>query len=98
MFNRLVMKLPAKPTKPYIAHSAQTFREVRKFRHGKRPAGSGAGRPARISSRSAALTRGISAGRLRNHHQKNTAQTKPRPPRSSDGIAQLPNTSLISHT
>src|SRR2546423_15520668 len=98
MFSRLVMKLPAKPTKPYIRHSAQTLRDVRKRRHGTGPAGGGADRPARISSRSAELTRGISAGRLRNHHQKKTAQIKPTPPRTTDGIVQLPNTPLINHT
>src|SRR5437764_15361651 len=93
------MKLPANPVKRYIRHSAHTLGDLRKRDQGTGPVTAGVTeRPDTMKSRSAALTCGISSGRLRNHHQKKAHQTRPRPVRTTKGIVQVPKTSLISQT
>src|SRR5215468_7039061 len=99
MGNRLVMKLPANPTEPYIRHNAQALRDLRKSGQGMGPfTGGWTGRPEAMRSHSAALTCGISSGRLRNHGQKKAHHSKPRPARSHKGVVQLKKTFVISKT
>src|SRR5678815_640524 len=72
------MKLPANPTNPYIRQRPQTLGDARNCLHGTGPAAALAGGRSRaISSRSAALSCDISAGRLRNQSQNSAAQTRP---------------------
>src|SRR5262249_54865749 len=94
------MKLPAKPTKPYIRHSAQTFLDPTKCFHESRGRGPGrSGCPDVISASSAAFTAVISEGRLRNHGQKAQHQSRPSPASSQQGVAQsLAQTCVISQT
>src|SRR5262249_32272309 len=66
-----VKKLPANPTKPYIAHSAQTSGERQMLNQLALPASSDerAVRPASRMASSPAFTPGMSSGRLRNQDQ-----------------------------
>src|SRR5262245_16558143 len=92
------MKLPAKPTKPYIKHKPQTLRDVRNSLQEIEPdAGVVGGRSAAMNSRSAALTRGISSGRLRNQIQKNEHHRAPIPASAHKQDVQWPRMSLVSH-
>src|SRR5579862_5567181 len=85
------MKLPVKPTQPYLRHSAHTLMDVKNRRHGNALDGRGAAdRPATMRSRSAALTWGMSSGRLRNQGQKRAHQSRPKPAMSNRGVSQSP--------
>src|ERR1700680_4509495 len=88
------MKFPADPTNPYIKQSAHTFSEPNRANQGTAAGSSAdASRPRPISPRSAALTVGISSGRLRNHIQ-NGAQTRmPKPANSQKGVVHVPQRS-----
>src|SRR5262245_2267972 len=85
MFRRLVMKLPAKPTIPYMRHSAHTLREPR-----NRATGAGEARPTSAGF--------ASGGRSRNHGQNRAHHTSPSPASSHRGVDQLPKAPVISHT
>src|SRR4051794_18909218 len=100
MFSSRVMKLAAKPTKPYIRHSAQTFLDQTKcFQDSRGRAAGWSGRPDVMRASSAALTAGISDGRLRNHGQNAQHQRKPSAASSQQGVAQsLAKTRVISQT
>jgi len=92
------MKLPADPTNPYIRHNAQTLTDPNMANQGTVPprepsAAAEAGRPRAISARSAALTCGISSGRLRNQIQNGTAATTPNAANSQKGVVQVPHRS-----
>src|SRR5437764_11817010 len=93
------MKLPANPVQPYIRHNAHTLGDLKKRDQGTGPFGARlTARPETMKLRSAALTWGISSGRLRNHSQKKAHQTRPRTVRTPKGAVQLPKTPLISQT
>src|SRR5215212_6977199 len=100
MFSSRVMKFAANPTKPYIRHSAQTFLDLTKCFHeigGRGPGRSGV--PDVMRANSAALTAGISDGRLRNHGQNAQHQSSPSAASSQQGVAQsLAKTLVISQT
>src|SRR5260370_13145768 len=90
----LVMKFPAKPTKRYMSDSDQTLTELNMTDQGTGPGGPRLmTRPASMRFLSAALTPGISAGRLRNHGQNRAAQRTPRPPMIQKGVVQVPKES-----
>src|SRR6267142_7014910 len=90
------MKLPEKPTNPYMRHKPQTLRE-RSIRQGNAVvedvdgAVSSPARPEAIRSRSAALTRFISSGRLRNHGQNSAHHNTPSAAMTQNGVVQVPN-------
>src|SRR5205823_6509710 len=103
MFSSRVMKLAANPTKPYIRHRAQTFLDQTKCFQESRGRGPGlfasSGRPDVMRASSAALTAGISDGRLRNHGQNAQHQRRPSAACSQQGVAQsLAKTRVISQT
>src|SRR5262245_16535638 len=93
------MKLPANPTNPYIKHNPQTLGDASSCNQGTAPIATViVARLLEINSHSAALTWGISSGRLRNHNQKNMHHAKPSPAMSVMGGAQPLKTIVINHT
>src|SRR4051812_41281230 len=99
MGNSIVMKLPEKPTKPYMRHNPQTLGDLRNADHGTAPWSAGAAsRSATMSLRSDSLTFTMSAGELRNQKKKNAAQPRPSAANKVSGVAQPWNTISISAT
>src|SRR6476619_6199113 len=94
------MKLAANPTNPYIRHSAQTFLDRTKcFQESRGRGPERSGWPDVMSASSAALTAGISDGRLRNHGQNAQHQRRPSAASSQQGVAQsLAKTRVINQT
>src|SRR5436309_5427429 len=97
------MKLPEKPTNPYIRHNPQTLGDLSIRDHGTvsgalgvATSASSSARSEAINPRSAAFTNVISSGQSRNQGQKNTHHSNPSPAITQNGVVQVPK-SKSSH-